>query len=241
MDETSDGLSSAQKHFLARRIHSLLGILPLGGFLFFHLFENSRAIFGPSAYDEMVTTIGGLPYLKFIEWFALFLPILAHGIYGVVIALQARGTLRLGIYNAGGTWRFWLQRATGVILIAFLIYHVGSTRINIAYLGQGTLDGYRIESPSFAFMAQHFNHAWWVKPFYGLGILSAAFHLANGLWSFAIAWGITVRRSAQDAFLKFVSLPVFLVLTAMGWYTLAQFPKAPAPSAASLAPISTQP
>ena len=238
MAEPRDGLSAEQKHFLARRIHSLLGIVPLGGFLFFHLFENSRAMFGPGAYDEMVATIGGLPYLKIIEWFALFLPILAHGVYGVVIALQAKRTLRLSIYNASGTWRFWLQRATGVILIAFILYHVGTTRIAIAYLGQGSLDGHLIQSPSFAFMTQHFNHAWWVKPFYGLGILSAAYHLGNGIWSFAIVWGITVRKQAQDACLKFVAVPVFLALTAMGWYTLAQFPKS---SSAPSAPISNQP
>lgn len=227
MDETRDGLS---KHFLARRIHSLLGIVPLGGFLFFHLFENSRAMFGPKAYDEMVATIGGLPYLKPIEWGALFLPILAHGLYGIYIALQAKWT---GAYNRSGTWRFWLQRATGVFLIAFLIYHVGSTRITIAYLGQGVLDGHMIHSPSFAFMTEHFQHAWWVKPFYGLGIACASYHLGNGLWSFAIAWGITVKKTAQDAFLKFVSIPVFLMLTAMGWYTLAQFPAAVSAGTAS--------
>ncbi len=218
MHETSPGLTSEQKHFALRRIHSLLGIVPLGGFLFFHLFENSRVMFGERAYNEMVDTIGGLPYLKLIEWGAIFLPILLHGIYGVFIALGAKNILRHEIYNRLGTWRFWFQRGTGVFLIAFLVYHVGSTRIALGYLG---LHGQH--SPSFAFMAEHFAHSPWVKPFYALGIAAAAYHLGNGLWSFAITWGVTIRKASQDTVLKFVSLPVFLVVIAMGWYTLFRF------------------
>jgi succinate dehydrogenase / fumarate reductase cytochrome b subunit len=39
-----------------------------------------------------------------------------------------------------------------------------------------------------------------IMAFYVLGIFSAAFHLANGLWTFAIVWGITVSTRSQQAF-----------------------------------------
>jgi succinate dehydrogenase / fumarate reductase, cytochrome b subunit len=227
-------MSSEQKHFLARRIHSLLGVVPLGGFVLFHLFENSRAMAGPRAYDEMVATIGGLPYLRIVEWLALLLPILAHGFYGLYIALQAKRTLSHQVYGRSRTWRFWLQRASGIVLLAFISYHVYSTRLSIAYFGTARdAFGQAVSHPSFTFMSQHLHHAPWVLPLYGLGIASAAWHLANGLWSFAIAWGITVKRSTQDAMLKFVSLPLFVLITAMGWYALSRFKV----SAADLPPL----
>lgn len=217
-------LNSEQKHFLARRLHSLLGVLPLGGFVLFHLFENSRAAGGAQAYDEMVATIGGLPYMRIIEWAALLLPILAHGAYGVYIALQAKHTLAHQTYGRSRTWRFWLQRASGLFLVAFIAYHVYSTRISIAYLGTAQdAFGQPVSHPSFAFMSQHLHHAAWVLPFYGLGIACAAWHLANGLWSFAIAWGITVSRRTQEATLRCLTLPLFVAITAMGWYALSRF------------------
>jgi succinate dehydrogenase / fumarate reductase, cytochrome b subunit len=33
--------------------------------------------------------------------------------------------------------------------------------------------------------------------FYVVGIVSAGFHLGNGLWTFLITWGITVGQRAQ--------------------------------------------
>ena len=38
--------------FLWRRLHSLSGIIPVGAFLLFHIFENLSALRGPEAYNE---------------------------------------------------------------------------------------------------------------------------------------------------------------------------------------------
>jgi succinate dehydrogenase / fumarate reductase, cytochrome b subunit len=241
MAELNDGLSPAQKHFLLRRVHSLLGVLPIGGFLFFHLFENSNALKGAASFDHAVETIGGLPYLLFIEWGVLFLPILFHGIYGVIIALQARKNLGYhASYNAGGTWRFYIQRVTGILLLAFLAYHVWNTRIVTYYLGGVSFQGQVIHSPTYAWMSVYLHHAAWVIPFYAAGVACAAYHLANGLWSFAIVWGITIRKQSQDGFLRFVAVPVFLLLTAMGWAALSGFKVEPpaAQTSSIVAPLS---
>lgn len=225
-------LSHEQKHFLLRRLHSLMGVIPLGFFLAFHLFENSKALQGPKAYDEMVATISGIPYLVVLEWVALLGPILYHGIYGVFIASDAHHTLRLAKYGAPGTWRFYLQRATGVLLIAFLVYHVFSTRIQIYYLGWVTDHlGNPLHSPTYEWMARYLHETWWTLPFYALGVTAAAYHFANGLWSFAITWGLTVRAAAQKGFLLLVSAPLFLALAGMGIYALLSFdpPRNPPP------------
>ena len=98
------------------------------------------------------------------------------------------------------------------------------------YLGGVTFEGTVLHAPTYAWMCAYLHQASWVIPFYGLGVACAAYHLANGLWSFAIVWGITIRKASQDGFLRFVAIPVFLVLTAMGWAALSGF-KAPAPQA----------
>ena len=40
------GMTADQRHWLLRRLHSLSGIIPIGGFLFFHLFENAFVLRG---------------------------------------------------------------------------------------------------------------------------------------------------------------------------------------------------
>ena len=49
--------------FVLRRLHSLAGILPVGVFLIEHLYLNSYALKGPAAYNKVVGTMQGIPYL----------------------------------------------------------------------------------------------------------------------------------------------------------------------------------
>jgi len=49
-----------------------------------------------------------------------------------------------------------------------------------------------------------------------LGVLGVAYHLANGIQSFAMGWGLVSSRVALKRLEKVVIL-VFLVLLAMGW------------------------
>jgi len=49
-------MSTPQKpdHFLIRRVHSLLGLVPIGLFLIFHMFLNLSARGGPEMYDKVI-------------------------------------------------------------------------------------------------------------------------------------------------------------------------------------------
>src|SRR3990167_6521042 len=77
------GFKKEHLTFLLRRIHSLSGIIPIGGFLLMHLYENSQAFMGEQAYNEIVARIHAMPLLIFMEIFLIWLPILYHGIYGM--------------------------------------------------------------------------------------------------------------------------------------------------------------
>jgi succinate dehydrogenase / fumarate reductase cytochrome b subunit len=59
------------------------------------------------------------------------------------------------------------------------------------------------QSTAAAIKTPYGNNEWWyplniaVMAFYLLGIWSAVFHWANGLWTAAIAWGLTTTAAAQ--------------------------------------------
>ena len=61
-----------------------------------------------------------------------------------------------------------------------------------------------------------------VSAFYALGILSAAFHLSNGLWGFACAWGIVSGEKSMDLAWK-ACMGLGLVVALMGLNALAGF------------------
>src|ERR1700733_12082874 len=69
--------------FIWRKLHSLLGIIPIGAFLLEHLLSNFEALKGPVAYGVQVKFLNSLPLVRVLEWVFIFLPILYHAIYGV--------------------------------------------------------------------------------------------------------------------------------------------------------------
>src|SRR3954469_1828707 len=93
---------SIDRSFLWRRLHSLSGVLPVGGFLCFHIFENMAAIRGSEPYNEMVNHVNTMlprQYFFGIEAAVIMLPLLFHSLYGVYIA--SRGEPNTGRYAYG--------------------------------------------------------------------------------------------------------------------------------------------
>jgi succinate dehydrogenase / fumarate reductase cytochrome b subunit len=173
--------------FWARRLHSLSGVVPIGAFVFEHMFSNSFSTQGSAAYNEMVHTLTSIPYVLWLEIFVIYIPILFHAVYGTYIAIQAR-------YNAvsypyGRNWMFLLQRLSGIFLFIYIGLHVWETRAQVFF----------DESLKLRFF-EHMQELLSNPAYFALylaGVLAAAFHFANGLWTFGIVWGITAGRNAQ--------------------------------------------
>jgi succinate dehydrogenase / fumarate reductase cytochrome b subunit len=176
------------KGYYARKIHSLLGVIPLSFFILEHVVTNFGAFEGGlDKFNEGVAFLNGLPFVLFMELFLIWLPLLYHGVFGLYIAYQSKPNT--GSYNYERNWRFLLQRITGVLTFMFVIWHVYETRVQVA-LGNVTheeLGG--------------IIHAVVMNPFtfilYLIGVISTAFHFSNGIWSFLVSWGITVGPRAQ--------------------------------------------
>jgi len=180
--------------FFLRRLHSITGVLPIGAFLAEHFFTNSFAMFGPEVYNSKIEFFMGLPYILLIEICLIWLPILFHGLYGMYIVYT--GQVNTGSYCFNRNWMYLLQRLTGVVAFCFIIYHVYATRIS------GLLTG---QHASFEQVHQSLQNPL-ILAFYILGIVSASYHLGNGLFGFLITWGVAIGDKTQRAVTVFCGM-----------------------------------
>ncbi len=215
MSENADSMQN--RHFLLRRLHSLSGIVPVGVFLIVHLVTNSTIAWGGlnsrvdqegfgwfdrsiATFQHEVSFINNMPLLLLIE-ITLWSAIGFHSILGVYYAMSGKGNT--GSYKYGGNLRYALQRTTGYFGIFFIFYHVATLRWGWTWLVPGGVEwSHEHASSTFAAALQGSTDGFTavgflVACFYFLGVSALVFHFANGLWSAAITWGITVSRPAQ--------------------------------------------
>lgn len=190
------------REFGNRRLHSLLGVIPIGLFLIFHLSVNFMATKGAETFNGAVHLIEYTPVKLLVEWVVIYLPLIFHAVYGIYIAFTAKNNL--GKYSYFRNWMFMLQRLSGIITLIFLVWHIWQTRVQAA-LG---------ETVDYDMMADIFSNPFMIA-FYIIGILSAIFHFANGLWSFAVSWGLTVSPKSQKI-MTYVTLIIFVLLSYIG-------------------------
>ncbi|WP_313020452.1 succinate dehydrogenase cytochrome b558 subunit [Macrococcoides bohemicum] len=202
-------MASSEKSFALRRLHSLLGVIPLGVFLIQHLVINHFAVNSPEAFNNASDFMWNLPFKIVLETLIIYLPILFHAIYGVYIAFTSKNNVTH--YSTFRNWMFLLQRITGIIAFIFIAIHVWQTRVQAAL-------GHHI---NYDMMADLFNSPINVIG-YVIGIVSVIFHFSNGLWSFAVSWGITQSDRSQKI-MAYVSLGAFLVITFIGLRALFAF------------------
>ncbi|MEK4537709.1 MULTISPECIES: succinate dehydrogenase cytochrome b558 subunit [Peribacillus] len=190
------------REFGNRRLHSLLGVIPIGLFLIFHLSVNFMATKGEETFNGAVHLIEFTPVKILVEWVVIYLPILFHAVYGLYIAFTAKNNLgRFGFFR---NWMFFLQRLSGIITLIFLVWHVWSTRIQAALGAEVDFD----------MMAEIFSNPFMIA-FYLVGLISTIFHFCNGLWSFAVSWGLTVSPKSQKI-MTYFTLIVFVLLSYIG-------------------------
>lgn len=205
----SSGSCFGRHQFLIYRLFSLSGLVPVGAFLVVHLLTNASVLAGPGAFQSRVNLIHSLgPLLVPIEWAFIFLPMLFHATVGFVII--ANGMPNVGSYPYSGNFRYTLQRATGMIAFAFILWHVIHLHWMGEPLGGGQFDEHHAASSTARALASPL-----VTALYAIGILSAVFHFANGLWSLGITWGLWTSPAAMQR-ANAVSVVVGVALAAAG-------------------------
>ena len=195
--------------FLIYRLFSLSGLVPIGGFLAVHLATNASVLAGPEVFQSRVDLIHALgPLLPVVELLFIFLPILFHAAVG--FAIVAGGLPNVGRYPFVGNVRYTLQRATGMIAFAFILWHVWQLHLLGRPFGGEAFDPHHASSTAAVAIRPVA-----VSILYAIGILSAVFHFANGLWTLGITWGIWTSPAAMRR-ANWVSVAVGLLLAVAG-------------------------
>lgn len=235
----AQGTFMERHHFLLRRLHSLSGVVPIGLFLVFHLTTNSSVVWGSlsgghgdgghagvETFQHEVNFIHSLPALLPMEVFVLWLPIAFHAGLGVYYATTGRSNTKR--YGYGANWRYALQRATAWVGLLYLVYHVGTLRWGWSRLIPGGLawtEEHAASTMAAALQGSTEGMTGWgvaVVAFYLLGVSSLVYHLANGLWTAAITWGVTLSASAQRRF-GYVCAALGVMLMGAGWAAVIGF------------------
>ena len=230
-------------HFLFRRLHSLTGIVPIGVFLLAHLTTNSSIVWGKAGlrgeYPDLPWAHGGVAYFwKEVLWINQSIPHLLlieitlwaslafHSILGFYYAFTGRSNTDR--YKFNGNWRYRLQRISGYIGFAYIFYHVATLRWGWTFLiPGGTQWSHEFSASTMAAALRGSMEGITaagilVSVFYFLGVSLLVFHFANGLWTAAITWGLTVSRKAQVRW-GYACLGLGAALMVMGWASVLGF------------------
>lgn len=206
--------ASSRRAFLLRRLHSLSGVVPVGIFLIAHLWTNASALGGRAPFDHAVDGLQKLPVLPLIEVFGVLLPLAFHALFGVYLATAGRPNVAR--YSHGRNWAYVFQRVTGIVAFLFVMVHLWELRVQKWLFGMS----------HHAFYDTLVSHLSTVKlgipiwaVMYLVGIAASVFHLANGLVTFTMSWGIVTSRRAQNR-IAFAAAGVGVVLFLLGASTV---------------------
>ncbi|HYN84244.1 MAG TPA: succinate dehydrogenase cytochrome b558 subunit [Pyrinomonadaceae bacterium] len=182
--------------FVLRKLHQLSGIVPLGAFLLEHLYTNSKALHptdGPEHFNEAVGDLQQIPYILFVEITFIFIPLLYHALYGLFITWEARPNNLA--YPYPRNWFYTIQRLTGLILFVFILFHLLNFRFGLVP-GLNEVSVAHAPERAYDIVSTEFQIPWIILV-YVVGIVSTIWHFANGLWLFAVDWGIVIGERAQ--------------------------------------------
>ena len=231
-----------EKHYhLLRRLHSLSGLVPIGVFLIAHLTTNSSLLWGKwglrhEGADETIAT-GGVHYFwKEVQWInnqiphlllieiGLWLGIAFHAILGVYYARSGRSNTARYSYQAN--WRYRMQRLSGYVALLYIFYHIATLRWGWTFMVPGGTEWSADFAASSLAAALRGSYDGFtlagiaVSLFYFVGITASVYHFANGLWTAAITWGLTISKAAQQRW-GFASFGLGVALMGMAWASLA--------------------
>lgn len=207
MSAASSASSSPKEHgaFVRARLGSLLAVAPLGVWTVIHLWNNLAAFQGAAAWQREVTEYGH-PFAFFVSSLVALLPLALHTVWGVGRLVTAQpNNLR---YRYFANFKYLLQRLSALGLLLFLGAHLW-----LAFLRPRLTTG--VPEP-FSDISHEMHHHVPTLVVYLLGVLGVAYHLANGLHSFLMGWGIVSSRWALKK-LEGLTVVGFLVLLGMGW------------------------
>lgn len=201
----------------------LLFHLTTNGSVLWGMLDGRKKIYAPASgsvlsaqgiatFQHEVDFIHSTPFLLLVEVLGLWLPIAFHATLGVYYATTGKSNLSRYAYQ--DNWRYTLQRATGYIALVFILWHVATMRWGWTALIPGNWFLHARQA-TIAWNGEHAGStmAWVMQGSkegmtvgglittvaYLLGTSASVFHFANGLWTAAITWGLTISEKSQKS------------------------------------------
>jgi succinate dehydrogenase / fumarate reductase cytochrome b subunit len=197
--------SEARSSFFRSRLASLLAVLPLGAWVVVHLWHNLAAFAGPEAWQSAVTGYAH-PFAEAIVGILVLLPLTIHIVWGLGRLWMSRpNNLHYGYY---ANLKYLLQRLSALGVLLFVGAHLW-----LAFLKPRLREGH---AEAFADIAQEMHFHTPTLVVYVLGTLGVAYHLANGVETFCMGWGLVTTQRGLKRLEKYVLLG-FALLLAMSW------------------------
>jgi succinate dehydrogenase / fumarate reductase cytochrome b subunit len=195
----------ARSSFFRARVASALAIFPLGVWTVVHVWHNLAAFQGAEAWQQSVTEYPN-PVAEALTGIVVLLPLALHTVWGVGRLLSSRpNNVRYRLY---GNLKYLLQRVTAAGVLLFLGAHLW-----LALLKPRLTEGH---AETFADIAQHMHFHPPTLLTYVFGTLGVSYHLANGVQTVCMTWGVVSSQRALRR-LEGVAIGLFLLLLAMSW------------------------
>ena len=175
--------------FYLRRLHSLVGLLAIGIFLFEHIITNARALGGAESLNGALAMMELIPHPIFLGLESSVLHCRSSSMPSTVSTCPA-GQNNPGRYGYVRNWQFALQRWTAWFLVVFLIWHVFYLRIFTKAIN-GTPISYEL-------LQTLFTSSPITTLLYTIGMFAAIFHFCNGITTFCMTWGIAKGPRIQN-------------------------------------------
>jgi succinate dehydrogenase cytochrome b subunit len=204
--------------FLHARLASVLALVPLGAWTFLHLWHNLAAFGGADAWQAAVTDYPH-PFAQGLTLVVVLLPLAIHTVWGLGRLATSRPNLVR--YRFYGNLKYALQRLAAVGVLLFLGAHLW-----LALLRPRLVERH---AEPFADIAQQMHSHIPTLVVYLLGTLGTAYHLANGVQTFSMGWGVVSSQRALRRMDR-LALLVFVVLLAMSWGAIYALYAAGAPA-----------
>src|SRR5699024_7391488 len=175
-----------------------------------HLIINHFIVYGEESFNKAAGFMGNLPFVIALEVLVIYLLLIFHAVLGVYIVFTAKNNVKS--YGFARNWLFFFLRITVVIKVISVVWHVWQTRVQVA-LRTAEVNAEMMQN----ILTQPF-YFW----FYIISILAVVFHLANGLWGFAVTWGIAQSPRSQQI-ITYLTVLVFVVVSFIGIRTIIVF------------------
>ena len=188
--------------FVRARLGSFLAVVPLSFWVINHLWRNLSAFRGSQAWTEDVTTYSH-PLAFFVSSTVALLPLALHTVWGISRIASTRPNKLPFFSNV----KYVLQRLSAIGLLLFLGAHLWLAMLQPRLMTQ--------RPEAFTDIAHEMHYHGPTLVVYVLGVLGISYHLANGLSTFAMGWGLVSSRRALRKF-DIVTWVVFALLLVLG-------------------------